>query len=323
MAEDDVLRRDASPIDIPALYPLILTQSRDLIRVVDRHFRFIYVSPSHETVLGYTVDEMMYTPGLNLLHPDDHDVAITMHRDMLDHNLTRDGLFRFHTKDGKWITLETRGRSLVQDGQIIGVVTVGRDVTERRRMEAKLHAYQRQLQFLAFHDPLTGLANRTLFFEEAAHALEAADQDGQGLAVMFIDCDDFKYINDAYGHAVGDQVLQEFGRRLLRAVRPTDLVARVGGDEFMVLLRRIHTAAEARGLARRILQSMQEPWDVAGQTIACTVSMGVALYPGHGRDEHTLMRHADAALYAAKRQGKNTTVVYDARGSTASIGPTY
>lgn len=310
MAEDEA--QDAAMPSIPDLYPLILAQSRDLIRVVDRHFRYIYVSPSHETMLGYTVDEMMYTPGLDLLHPDDHDVAIAMHRDMLEHIQTRDGLFRFRTKAGPWITLETRGRSLVHNEHIIGVVTVGRDVTERLRMENDLHTYQRQLEFLAFHDTLTGLANRRRFFEETAQRLEAAQRDGEELAVLFIDCDDFKAINDAYGHVVGDQVIQELGRRLRRAVRPTDLVARVGGDEFMVLLPQILTLTEVQGVAMRVLRSMQRPWVVGGHTIACTVSMGVALYPRHGGDEQTLMRHADAALYTAKRQGKNTTVVYDA-----------
>ncbi len=292
------------------LYRLIIENSRDLIRVIDVHFNFVYVSPSHQTLLGYSVEELTSTSGLNLLHPDDREVALALHREMVSNNVSRDGLFRFQCKDGRWITLETRGKSLVQDGKIVGVVTVGRDVTERRRMEQELRVYQAQLQFLAYHDSLTGLPNRSLFLDCTSQALDQARLGRHSLAVVFIDSDDFKKINDVYGHEIGDEVIKELGRRLSQSLRSGDVVARMGGDEFIVLLPTIRAQQDLIPVLSRISQATREGWTIHGQEIGLTVSFGIAIYPADGNDTRTLIRHADEALYKAKQQGKDRFVFY-------------
>jgi len=295
------------------IYQLILEHSRDLIRVLDVHFNFIYVSPSHETVLGYTPNEMMHTFGLNILHPDDREIAVSMHQELVSKNVSMDGLFRFQCKNGQWITLETRGKSLVKEGEIVGVVTIGRDVTERLRMEQQLREYQDELEFLAFHDPLTRLPNRTQFFDRTTKAIEDAKSNDYGIAILLLDCDGFKSINDAYGHDFGDEVIKELGRRISMSIGKNDTVARLGGDEFTVLLPHINTPHDVVEVAHRILQSANTPWEMMGHQLDLSVSIGVTIYPTDGVDTQTLIKHADEAMYNAKKQKKNTYAIYCSR----------
>lgn len=296
------------------IYRLIMEHSRDLIRVIDVQFNYVYVSPSHESLLGYTPDEMTHTSGLAILHPDDREIAISMHRELVSQDTALDGLFRFQCKNGQWVTLETRGKSLVRDGEVVGVVTIGRDVTQRLRLESELREYQKQLEFLAFHDPLTRLPNRTLFFERTSQAIKDAKRNWDSLAILFLDCDNFKNVNDTYGHYVGDEAIKELGRRIAISVRENDTVARLSGDEFTVLLSNIHTQADVIEVVNRIMQSTSGPWSVLGNELNLTVSIGVAMYPVDGEDTETLVQHADRALYNAKKQGKNTHILYTSQG---------
>ncbi|QSO47210.1 diguanylate cyclase domain-containing protein [Alicyclobacillus mengziensis] len=288
------------------IYRLIMEHSRDLIRVIDTNFNYIYVSPSHETLLGYTPDEMIHTSGLDILHPDDKEVAISMHRQLVSNNISLDGLFHFQCKNGKWVTLETRGKTLIRDGEIVGVVTIGRDVTEKERLEKDLSEYQKRLEFLAFHDSLTRLPNRTLFFERSDQAIKDAKRNGYCMAILFLDCDDFKNVNDAFGHYVGDEVMTELGRRISISVRNNDTVARLSGDEFTVLLPYIKAQLDVEEVVNRILESMNRPWRVMGNELTLTVSIGAAIYPVDGVDTEALIQHADSAVYRAKKHGKNT-----------------
>lgn len=291
------------------IYRLIMEHTRDVIRVIDVDLNFVYVSPSHEMLLGYTSDEITHRSVLEILHPDDRDIAISMHQELISQNTSLDGLFRFKCKNGQWIYLETRGKSLVKDGKIVGVVTVGRDVTERLRLEQELRENQEQLEFLAFHDSLTKLPNRTLFFDRTAQAVEDAKLNGHAMAIMFIDCDDFKSINDTYGHDVGDEVIKEMGRRISSSVHKNDTVARLSGDEFTVLLSHINTETDVVEVASRIIQSTYPLWDISGNELHLTVSIGVAMNSSEVNTQ-TLMKHADEALYDAKEKGKNTFIVY-------------
>lgn len=303
-------RWPAAILDSEDLHRLIIEHTRDVIRVLDTDFNFVYLSPSHEEVLGYSMDELLRTSVLSILHPDDRELAVAMHREMISKNISRDGLWRFKRKDGNWITLETRGKSLVKDGKIVGIVTIGRDVTERLQMEKELLEYQERLRFLAFHDSLTGLPNRALFDEQASQAIDTARHDGHQAALLFIDCDDFKTVNDALGHGGGDEAIKELGRRLSSAVRHQGSVARVGGDEFTILLPVIHSRHEADIVVGQVLQLTQGDWDINGEKLALTVSIGVAIYPTDGADVRSLIRHADQALYDAKKQGKNQSVFF-------------
>ncbi|MDW7982441.1 MAG: GGDEF domain-containing protein [Thermomicrobium sp.] len=171
-----------------------------------------------------------------------------------------------------------------------------------------------ELRYRAFHDPLTGLANRLLFLDRLEHALARVERDG-GLAVLFVDLDDFKRINDRLGHAAGDRALQEVAQRLSRSVRAGDTVARFAGDEFTVLLEGLTTLEEVEAVAERLLRAFDEPLDLGEATVPIRLSIGGALagqapYPDSG----TVLLVADQALYTAKRRGKNRAHVAEVKG---------
>lgn len=173
-------------------------------------------------------------------------------------------------------------------------------------------AAEETIRHLAHHDPLTDLPNRALFSDRLGQAMAGARRDGQHLAVMFIDLDDFKPINDNFGHAVGDRVLQQVAARLRQSLRESDTVARVGGDEFVVLLRNARDASEAQAVAAKLLESLTQPFDVDARTLSVSASIGIALYPQHGPDDIELLKHADEAMYLAKGSGKSQARVFEA-----------
>jgi diguanylate cyclase (GGDEF)-like protein len=186
--------------------------------------------------------------------------------------------------------------ALLEDPNVRGLVLNTRDVSDRTELEA-------QLVHQAFHDGLTGLANRTLFAERVERPLARSGRDD--LAVLFIDLDDFKHVNDSLGHAAGDQLLVAAARRLQGCLRPTDTAARLGGDEFAVLLERVTDADAAVGVAGRVLDTLHQPFGLNGRTIPIKASVGVAVgRPGVDEAEE-LLRNADVAMYAAKVGGKD------------------
>ncbi|UFJ42699.1 diguanylate cyclase [Brevibacillus humidisoli] len=189
------------------------------------------------------------------------------------------------------------------DGVCTHVLSLTRDVTERKRLEEKL-------QFMAYHDTLTGLPNRRLFEERLSQVMTQTVKTGLPLAILYLDCDLFKEINDSMGHEIGDQFLQEFANRLQCCVRSSDTIARMGGDEFMILLPAVANQGEAIVLTQRILDSVRRPWKIRQHTFTASVSIGVALYPEHGSTGELLMRHADIALYQAKSQGRNQYTLF-------------
>jgi diguanylate cyclase (GGDEF)-like protein len=179
-----------------------------------------------------------------------------------------------------------------------GIVLNSRDVSERK-------AFEEQLAHQAFHDPVTGLANRALFGERVRHAVTRARRDHIGLAVIFIDLDDFKTINDSLGHAAGDQVLLEVGKRLATSIRASDTAARFGGDEFAVLLEGVESAQEAADTAERILEALAVPLAIEHKELVTRASMGISMVAGEApADAEEMIRNADAAMYIAKRDGK-------------------
>ncbi|MDQ3618207.1 MAG: EAL domain-containing protein [Pseudomonadota bacterium] len=168
----------------------------------------------------------------------------------------------------------------------------------------RARAMSARLTRLAFHDPLTGMGNRRFLGERLAHALELCQQEGGQLAVLLIDLDDFKLVNDSYGHSLGDEILETAASRLASTVRATDIVARLGGDEFVVVARTADLDALSQ-LVGRLFDAMLEPAQVRGVTFALRMSVGIALFPDDGVDAETLLRQADSAMYAAKLEGKN------------------
>ncbi len=193
-------------------------------------------------------------------------------------------------KDGETIPVEI---SLGPAGQ--NTVSVVRDVSERHRMEAAL-------EHRALHDPLTDLANRTLFFDRLRQLIHTARRESTQFALVMLDLDGFKTINDVHGHAAGDATLKIVGERLRTGLRATDTAARLGGDEFAWLLPRVSSRRAVDQMVRKRLSSAQQPVVVDGTKLDIGVSAGIAMYPDDGRDPDSLMRHADAAMYWSKRR---------------------
>jgi diguanylate cyclase (GGDEF)-like protein/PAS domain S-box-containing protein len=201
------------------------------------------------------------------------------------------------SRTGRHIVAEVNERPIELEGRSV-ILSVARDITERKRAE-------QQLAYMATHDALTGLPNRVLFNDRLTLALAQAHRHQQRLAVMLLDLDRFKDINDTLGHSVGDQLLRVVSKRLQRLLRESDTLGRMGGDEFLFLVPDITRLEDATEVARKILISFQEPFSVEGHELRTTASIGVAIYPDDGVDADTLLKNADIAMYRAKQKGRN------------------
>jgi diguanylate cyclase (GGDEF)-like protein len=177
------------------------------------------------------------------------------------------------------------------------IFSVTRDVTEQKKLEQRL-------EYMAYHDMLTGLANRRLLIDRLQQALANAKRMEHSVAVLYLDFDYFKLINDTWGHDVGDEFLQLIAMRLKSCVRGMDTVSRIGGDEFVLVLSCIQSPEEAARVAQRVLETIQQPWQIKQQQFTLSTSIGISLFPAHGEDVDTLLRYADRALYQAKRAGR-------------------
>ena len=290
-----------------ARFRSLVAHSSDLITVLDAEGVVTYQSPSVERVLGYSVEEIEGTRFDRLLSEADRprlqrliagDGAGSGEAHTLECSLTR--------QDGATLLFEVQHTDLLGDEHVQGIVLNSRDVSERKEFEEQL-AHQ------AFHDPVTNLANRALFSDRVEHALMRSQRGFPDIAVVFIDLDDFKTVNDSLGHAAGDQVLQEVARRLRIAVRPTDTVARFGGDEFAVLLETVTDSSEAADAAARILHALEIPYEIDGKQVFPRASLGICLV---NREEEApeaaeLLRNADVAMYMAKRDSKGSYRVFE------------
>lgn len=212
---------------------------------------------------------------------------------------------RYRRKNGTVFPVEIRIGPIEIDGNQ-HLLSLVRDVTERKEL-------QDHIQHLAYHDSLTDLPNRAMFNRHLSHALIQARRYYKGLAVLFIDLDRFKNINDTLGHDAGDRLLQEMARRLTMSLRGGDLVARLGGDEFVVLLEEVTDLGHVNQVARQILTSLVKEYPLDEQLIHITASIGISTFPEDGRDEFSLMKHADVAMYRAKASGKNNFQFYSAQ----------
>lgn len=212
-------------------------------------------------------------------------------------------------KDGTTFPVEVGVGAIDYEGRRM-IFAAARDISERKALEE-------QLTHQAFHDPLTGLPNRALFMDRLEHALELESRRGDSLAVLFLDLDDFKNVNDTLGHDVGDQVLVEVGRRLASCVRAADTVARLAGDEFTILLEHISESKDAISVANRIEEGIRVPFRIDGRELSLSASVGIVPEVFAGADPRKLLRAADAAMYEAKRKGKGRYEVH-APGTAAS-----
>ena len=264
----------------------------DAVCVVDAEGRFLYVSASFERILGYSRDEVLGRRAFDLVHPDDRSATLLQAEQVMAGELQRHFRNRYVHKDGHIVDIQWSARWHPKHGVRIAVA---REVTELRRAE-------RELEHLASHDPLTGLPNRHRLQRELRHALEHAAQTGDGLALLYLDLDGFKAVNDRGGHDAGDRLLREVAKRLQHGLRQGDLVARVGGDEFVALLPACGDAEAALAVADGLRARLIAPYAMPDGVFALDASFGIACFPADGSDPDALLAHADRAMYAAKRQ---------------------
>jgi diguanylate cyclase (GGDEF)-like protein/PAS domain S-box-containing protein len=274
------------------------------VTIVIADAEITYQSPSAERLLGYPAGSLLGANYLDLIHPDDRERTIGFVRDLL-RDPGASGLVecRLRANDGSWIPVESSCRNLLADPQIRGFVVNSRDVSERKELE-------QQLEHRALHDPMTGLANRALLLDRLTHTAARSARSNSRYAVLLIDIDDFKPINDTLGHAVGDAVLSTIAQRLTRVVRSADTVARIGGDEFAVLIEDSRADADAAKAAGRVLAAMSRPIHAGGAAVELTASIGIA-YDEGGLDPGNVLRNADIAMYLAKRAGKDRFEIFE------------
>jgi len=297
-----------------ARFRSLVQNASDVIIVCDAEGNILYESPAVERVLGYSPDDRIGTNALATIHPDEAG-RIT---EILAYVTQHPGEFRtlecrvLHA-DGDWRWLELTASNVLNDPNVMGIVGNYRDITERKLLEAQL-AHQ------ASHDALTGLANRTLFRDRLQHALARGRRHREPVAILFLDLDDFKTVNDSLGHSAGDELLVAVANRLRGCMRESDLAARFGGDEFAALFE--DTAGpDAETAAKRILRTLAPQVDVQGHPIRVQASIGIAVVDDGSCDPEELLREADAAMYAAKARGKGQYAVFRGDGRV-SVGPT-
>ena len=260
--------------------------------------RFDYVNPAIEAVLGYSPQEFYDDPSLimKITHPDDVDLVRALGYEGVDD--VRSLQLRMVRRDGVEIWTEHKVAPLrSSSGEVIAATGIARDVTALKVKEAFL-------SHRALHDPLTGLPNRVLILDRLEAAIARIRRHQAYLAVLYLDLDRFKTVNDNLGHEVGDRVLQTVGQRLQQTLRPSDSVARLGGDEFAAVLPDLHGHGEAMHVAERLLAAVAEPIDLGGETLVITVSIGVASANDGDASAGELLRRADFAMYTAKDRGR-------------------
>jgi len=204
-------------------------------------------------------------------------------------------------------------------GDVFGVCTICTDISERKLAENALREQQSRLNYMAFHDSLTALPNRSLFYDRIYHGLARAQRSNSKLALMLLDIDRFKNINDSLGHDSGDLLLKAIAMRLNEGVRDMDTVARLGGDEFVVVLEGVHDMEDVVFIANKLLVTLARPLEIAGHEITTTVSIGVSVFPDDGTDTDELLKNADIAMYKAKEAGKNNCQFYTKGMSATAV----
>jgi diguanylate cyclase (GGDEF)-like protein/PAS domain S-box-containing protein len=281
----------------------LVEHSSDIITVVGPDLTVRWQSTAVQRVLGHPVEALLGQRLLSFVHPDDaqrlesHFAAATSKPGTVTFTA------RFRHASGSWRDLEAIAENRLADPAIEGVVLSMRDISERKALED-------ELRHQAFHDALTGLANRALFEDRLAHALAGARRHGRPVAVLFLDLDDFKTINDSLGHSCGDELLRAVAIRIAAVVRVTDTAARLGGDEFAVLLEIMDHDSDAESTASRLLERLAPPFQIGDRELRVSASIGIAVSDGAvGVDE--LLRNADTAMYAAKDAGKGAIETFE------------
>lgn len=278
---------------IPILPPAdrLLDLLPDAVCVVDGEGHFVYVSHAFEQILGYSSAEVMSRRAFDMVHPDDREGTLQQAALIMAGAVQRHYRNRYLHKAGHWVDMQWSAGWHAEFGVR---VAIGREVTELRQAE-------RELEHLATHDPLTGLLNRQGLQRELHLMVENAKASGDGFALLYMDLDGFKAVNDRGGHDVGDRLLRDVGQRLRQGVRQSDLVGRMGGDEFVVLLPCCRNPEAARKVAESLRARLRPSFAMPDGEIALDASVGVACFPEDASEPEALLAYADRAMYAIKR----------------------
>jgi diguanylate cyclase (GGDEF)-like protein/PAS domain S-box-containing protein len=281
-------------------FKALVEHSAELVTVVDNDGLVSFASPAARTLLGHHELELIGKPPFAGIHPDDAATAdALLARARYARDVVDPVEMRFRDGAGDWRWFEVRVDNLLDHPEVGGVVVHTRDVTDRKSLED-------ELRHLAMHDPLTGLANRNLFKQALDQALTGV----KPVAILYLDIDDFKSVNDSLGHSSGDQVLREVARRMATTLRDGDVPARIGGDEFAVLLGGVTDRSVPLDIGDRLLAKLREPIEVAHSRVQLTVSLGAAISEPTSTSE-TLMRDADVAMYLSKSGGKDGRTLFE------------
>jgi PAS domain S-box-containing protein len=306
------------------LFQLITENAADMIAVIDRNGQRLYNSPAYQKVLGYDPEELAATSSMDQIHPEDRARVLEAAEKARNTGRGERLEYRIRHKDGSWRFIESTASAIRSpEGETEGLVIVNRDITERKRAEEKL-------DHLSFHDGLTNLPNRALFLDRLQRAITQARRHSDfRFAVLFIDIDEFKVFNDSLGHVAGDALLIQIAQRLTVCLRGADTVsrprlgdtpeilsgestlARPGGDEFTVLIEELHDPSDTIRVAERIQQKLAVPFDLNGQEIVLTVSIGIAFSSSAGAEAQDVLGDAEIAMYRAKSTGKSRCEVFD------------
>ncbi|MCX6006683.1 MAG: diguanylate cyclase [Chloroflexi bacterium] len=281
-------------------FRLLIENSYDIIYTLSLDGILTFVSPAWTVLLGHPVNQVVGQPLLTFIHPDEVATCMTaLGEGLIAGQPVKDFEYRACHMDGSWRWHTTSAVPLRDEvGTIIGVEGISRDITERKRMEQKLEE-------TATHDFLTGLPNRVLLLDRFTIAAALAHRNKARIAVMSLDLDKFKSVNDTLGHGAGDQVLKVISTRLTGLIRASDTLARVGGDEFILMMMETDHMGDATAIAQKILVSFKEPLLIDGHQVQLATSIGIAIYPEDGQDLETLTKKSDSALYYSKGPGRN------------------
>lgn len=287
-----------------ALARALVENASDVILLLDGELVIRFVTPSAQRALGYEAGALVGASLLELLHPSDVPLVRGFFAEALaDGEVTPAVEWRLRSRDGRWLWFENVATPRLDDDAVRGIVVASRDISERARLVT-------QLEHLAFHDSLTNLPNRALFRDRVAQALTRSDRYGRGVAVLFLDLDHFKHVNDSLGHEAGDRLLVEVAARLTDCIRRVDTACRLGGDEFAVLLEGVAKDEDLLDVPHRVVEALALPITIAGKEFVVGASIGVArAEPGDTAED--VLRNADVAMYHAKSRGRGVCQVFE------------
>lgn len=290
----------------------------DGVVTTDARGRITYLNPVAEQMLDWPLEDAAGREFQQVVHVFDRRTekslpdAITRAHQPREPNEVLDNLVLRNREGREYGIRDNVSPILAQDGSLLGTVTVMQDVTETRQLAQKMFR-------LAHHDGLTDLPNRILYQDRLLHACQLGQRHGSRFAVIFMDLDHFKNINDSLGHVVGDELLQLVAQRLKQTLRSSDTISRLGGDEFVMLLDDMDGGEAAAEFAGNLINTLKQPYMLQGNELVVTTSLGIAMFPEDGQDPSTLMKHADAAMYRSKRDGRNCFHLFSRSADDAAL----